>query len=111
MLLATDNSPVRWIVALIILGISCYFTYIVTYHMLYETHINGDELAHSELFYAKYTNRFSEIKRAERRIRIGTEFLTLHSQDEVLLVAESLYVGYDLLLIRLEQAGIEIDEK
>jgi len=106
-----DGGLIGTIVALIILGISGYFTYMVTYHMLYETHINGDELTHRELFHARYTIAFNEVKRAERKIRMGTEFLTLYSQDEVLLVAESLYAGYDLLLIRLEQVGIEVEEK
>ena len=98
-------------VSLIIIAIAIYFVYLSAYHILYKTCITGNEIQHRELFYPKYTYTFDEIKKAQlKRKRSGT-FLTVYSETETLFVVEPTYIGYSLLISRLEREGVNIEIK
>ena len=83
-----------------------FFGYLSLYHGTFETRVTGDEITHKELFHARYTFSFSDITRIKLRGFGGFARLTLYSENEVLLIAEETYYGYELLVNRLKRAGV-----
>ena len=105
------NSTAGLVVSLVVVAAAIYFLYLSAYHILYETRITGNEIRHKELFYPEYTFTFDEIKKAQfKRSGAGT-FLTVFSETETLFVVEPSYIGYSLLLSRLDREGVRIESK
>jgi len=104
------NPTAGLVVSLVIAAIALYFLYLSAYHILYETHITGNEISHRELFYRRYTFTFDEIKKVQlSRKGLGT-FLTVYSETETLFVVEPNYIGYNLLVNRLKREGVNIEK-
>ena len=105
------NPSVGLIVSLVIVAVAIYFVYLSAYHILYETRITGNEIRHKELFYPEYTFTFDEIKKAQIKRNGAGTFLTVFSETETLFVVEPSYIGYSLLLSRLDREGVRIESK
>jgi hypothetical protein len=99
-----ENLPM--LVAIIPFAITVLYTYMAAYHGSFETRVAGEELSHKELFHARYTFTFDDITRSNRKGTGRFPRLALYQRDEILLIAESEYIGYAFLVKRLQQKGI-----
>jgi len=122
---AEPDDLIGWMIFVIaLIAITLFSTYLSLYYGLYETRVIGNEICHRELFYRKHTFTFDDVSRVKIKRKVSAEKLggapyskvtdvsaTLYSAKDTLLVAEAHYIGYDLLMNRLRQAGVKIEEK
>ncbi|MCL2403556.1 MAG: hypothetical protein FWC86_04940 [Coriobacteriia bacterium] len=105
-------EPLGWGISAILLAFTLFLTYLVIYHGSFKTRVNGDRVQHQELFHPKHEFSFRDIKYIRTKGQSGSTRLFLYSETaftarELLLIAEEPYVGYRLLIKRLEKEGIK----
>jgi len=113
----TEGSIVFWVLPLALVGGALFYTYSAVYHASFKTQVKGKNISHREIFWPTFTFTFNDIKGAQLRHLPGHySRLTLYSRTpfkgkETLLIADGAYIGYGLLLARLEKEGIPITYK